>query len=34
MVATMNLNRSFEMQMKLFKASDGMNETGNKLISA
>lgn len=34
MVATMNLNRSFEMQMKLFKASDGMNEAGNKLISA
>lgn len=34
MVATMNLNRSFEMQMKLFKASDGMNEAGNKLIGA
>jgi flagellar basal-body rod protein FlgF len=33
MVATMSLNRSFEMQMKLFKASDEMNATGNKLIS-
>lgn len=33
MVATMGLNRSFEMQMKLFKASDDMNATGNKLIS-
>jgi flagellar basal-body rod protein FlgF len=33
MVATMSLNRSFEMQMKLFKASDDMNATGNKLIS-
>ena len=34
MVATMALNRSFEMQMRLFKASDDMNSTGNKLISA
>ena len=34
MVATMSLNRSFEIQMRLFKASDGMNEAGNKLISA
>jgi flagellar basal-body rod protein FlgF len=33
MVATMSLNRSFELQMKLFKASDSMNETGNRLIS-
>lgn len=33
MVATMDLNRSFEMQMRLFKASDDMNSTGNKLIS-
>jgi flagellar basal-body rod protein FlgF len=33
MVATMSLNRSFEVQMRLFKASDSMNETGNKLIA-
>ena len=33
MVAVMSLNRSFEMQMKMFKASDSMNETGNKLIA-
>lgn len=33
MVATMDLNRSFEIQMRLFKASDDMNSTGNKLIS-
>jgi flagellar basal-body rod protein FlgF len=33
MVATMSLNRSFEVQMRLFKASDGMNEAGNKLIA-
>jgi flagellar basal-body rod protein FlgF len=32
MVAVMSLNRSFEMQMKLFKASDSMNEVGNRLI--
>ena len=34
MVAVMSLNRSFEMQMKLFKASDSMNEVGNRLIGA
>ncbi|MCC6069926.1 flagellar basal body rod protein FlgF [Massilia sp. GCM10020059] len=34
MIATMSLNRSFEMQMKLFKASDNMNEAGNRLIGA
>jgi flagellar basal-body rod protein FlgF len=34
MVATMTLNRSFEMQMKLLKASDSMNEVGNRLIGA
>lgn len=33
MVASMSLNRSFEVQMKLFKASDTMAETGNRLIS-
>jgi flagellar basal-body rod protein FlgF len=33
MVATMTLNRTFEMQMKLFKASDSMAETGNRLVS-
>jgi flagellar basal-body rod protein FlgF len=33
MVATMSLNRTFEIQMKLFKASDSMAETGNRLIS-
>ena len=32
MVATMSLNRTFEVQMKLFKASDAMNEAGNRLI--
>ncbi|MEH6437875.1 flagellar basal body rod protein FlgF [Massilia sp. DD77] len=32
MVAVMSLNRTFEMQMKLFKASDSMNESGNRLI--
>ena len=32
MVAVMSLNRSFEMQMKLFKASDNMNEAGNRLL--
>jgi flagellar basal-body rod protein FlgF len=32
MVATMSLNRTFEMQMKLFKASDSMAETGNRLV--
>ena len=34
MVAVMSLNRSFEIQMKLFKASDSMNEAGNRLIGA
>ena len=32
MVATMSLNRTFEIQMKLFKASDSMAESGNRLI--
>jgi len=32
MVATMSLNRTFEIQMKLFKASDAMTEAGNRLI--
>ncbi|HEX9173725.1 MAG TPA: flagellar basal body rod protein FlgF [Telluria sp.] len=34
MVAVMSLNRSFEIQMKLFKASDSMNEVGNRLLGA
>ncbi|MDB5936406.1 MAG: flagellar basal body rod protein FlgF [Massilia sp.] len=34
MVATMSLNRTFEVQMKLFKASDSMNEVGNRLLGA
>ncbi|MFZ6647528.1 flagellar basal body rod protein FlgF [Undibacterium sp. TJN25] len=34
MVATMNLNRSFEVQMKLYQAADSMTQTGNRLISA
>jgi flagellar basal-body rod protein FlgF len=34
MVATMTLNRSFEIQMKLLKASDNMDEVGNRLIGA
>ena len=34
MVATMSLNRAFEIQMKLFKASDSMNEVGNRLLGA
>jgi flagellar basal-body rod protein FlgF len=33
MIATMSLNRSFEVQMKLFTASDTMTQDGNKLIS-
>jgi flagellar basal-body rod protein FlgF len=33
MVATMSLNRTFEIQMKLFKAADDMTSVGNKLIS-
>jgi len=32
MVATMDLNRSFEMQMKLFTAADSMADAGNRLI--
>jgi flagellar basal-body rod protein FlgF len=32
MVATMSLNRTFEIQMKLFKATDAMAETGNRLV--
>lgn len=32
MVATMTLNRDFELQMKLYKAADAMAETGNRLI--
>ncbi|SFL57775.1 flagellar basal-body rod protein FlgF [Rugamonas rubra] len=32
MVATMSLNRTFEIQMKLFKASDSMAEVGNRLV--
>jgi flagellar basal-body rod protein FlgF len=34
MVATMSLTRTFEMQMKLFKASDDMNQAGNRLLGA
>jgi flagellar basal-body rod protein FlgF len=32
MVATMNLNREFEIQMKLYRAADAMAETGNRLV--
>jgi flagellar basal-body rod protein FlgF len=32
MVATMGLNRDFEIQMKLYKAADTMAEAGNRLI--
>lgn len=32
MVATMNLSRDFEMQMRLYKAADNMAEAGNRLI--
>lgn len=34
MVATMSLTRQFEMQMKLFKAGDDMNQAGNRLLGA
>ncbi|WP_047249128.1 flagellar basal body rod protein FlgF [Chromobacterium subtsugae] len=34
MVATMTLNRNFEMQMKLFNAASDMNEAGNRLVRA
>ncbi|WP_295995856.1 flagellar basal body rod protein FlgF [Rugamonas sp.] len=33
MVATMSLNRSFEVQMKMFTTSDTMTQAANKLIS-
>jgi flagellar basal-body rod protein FlgF len=32
MVATMNLNRDFEVQMKLYHAADAMAEAGNQLV--
>ncbi|MEF7615600.1 flagellar basal body rod protein FlgF [Aquincola sp. MAHUQ-54] len=32
MVATMSLNRDFEVQMKLYKSADAMAEAGNRLI--
>jgi len=32
MIATMSLNRTFEVQMKLFKASDDMTVAGNRLV--
>jgi flagellar basal-body rod protein FlgF len=32
MVATMGLNRDFEVQMKLYKAADSMADAGNRLI--
>lgn len=32
MVATMSLNRDFDMQMKLYKAADSMADSGNRLI--
>lgn len=32
MVATMNLARDFELQMRLYKAADSMAETGNRLV--
>lgn len=32
MVSTMNLSRDFEFQMKLFKATDDMAATGNRLL--
>lgn len=34
MVATMSLNRTFELQMKLFSASDNMAQSGNRLVGA
>ncbi|MRW90734.1 flagellar basal-body rod protein FlgF [Duganella sp. FT80W] len=33
MVATMSLNRTFEVQMKLLTSTDSMAEAGNRLIS-
>ncbi|WP_332673149.1 flagellar basal body rod protein FlgF [Aromatoleum sp.] len=32
MVATMALNREFEIQMKLYRAADAMAEAGNRLV--
>jgi flagellar basal-body rod protein FlgF len=32
MVATMNLNREFEIQMKLYRAADAMADAGNRLV--
>lgn len=32
MVAVMNLTREFEIQMKLYRAADGMAECGNRLV--
>lgn len=32
LITTMSLNRDFELQMKLYKASDAMAEAGNRLI--
>jgi flagellar basal-body rod protein FlgF len=34
MVATMSLTRAFEVQMKLFKAGDDMEQAGNRLLGA
>jgi flagellar basal-body rod protein FlgF len=33
MIATMSLNRTFEIQMKMLKASDSMDEAANRLVS-
>jgi flagellar basal-body rod protein FlgF len=32
MVAVMSLNRTFDVQMKMFQASDKMTEAGNRLV--
>jgi flagellar basal-body rod protein FlgF len=32
MVATMNLNRDFEVQMKLYRAADAMADAGNRIV--
>jgi len=32
MVATMNLNRDFEVQMKLYRAADAMADAGNRMV--
>lgn len=34
MVSVMALNRTFEIQMKLYKAADSMAESGNRLVGA